>query len=67
LPPLPFGLVFAPRLEKGSVSAFLYIVPPEVVEHREVPSWHFNLKRWGYKPGGYGEYWFYVTKAEPWP
>jgi hypothetical protein len=67
LPPLPFGLVFAPRLEKGSVSAFLYIVPPEVVEHRDVPSWHFNLKRWGYKPGGYGEYWFYVTKAEPWP
>jgi hypothetical protein len=42
-------------------------VPPEVVERRDVPTWHFNLKRWGYRPGGHGEYWFYVTKAEPWP
>jgi hypothetical protein len=67
LPPLPFAFVFAPRLEKGSVSPSLYIVPPEVVERRDVPAWHFNFKRWGYKPGGYGEYWFYVTKAEPWP
>jgi hypothetical protein len=67
LPPLPFGFVFAPRLEKGSVSASLYIVPPEVLERRDVPAWHFDLKRWGYKPGRYGEYWFYVTKAEPWP
>jgi hypothetical protein len=67
LPPLPFAFVFAPRLEKGAVSVLLYIVPPEVVERRDVPAWHFNLKRWGYKPGGYGEYWFYVTKAEPWP
>jgi hypothetical protein len=67
LPPLPFAFVFAPRLEKDSVSASLYIVPPEVVERRDVPTWHFNLKRWGYRPGGHGEYWFYVTKAEPWP
>jgi hypothetical protein len=67
LPPLPFAFVFAPRLEKGAVSAYLYIVPQEVVERRAVPAWHFYLKRWGYKPGGNGEYWFYVTKAEPWP
>ncbi len=67
VPPLPFAFVFAPRLEKGSPSTSLYIVPPEVVERRDVPAWHFNLKRWGYKPGGYGEYWFYVTQAEPWP
>jgi hypothetical protein len=67
LPPLRFGYVFAPRLEKGSLSAYRYIVPPEVVERRDVPAWHFDLKRWGYKPGGYGDYWFYVTKAEPWP
>jgi hypothetical protein len=66
LPPLPFGFVFAPHLEKGSVRAPLYIVPPEVLERRDVPAWHFYFKRWGYKPG-YGEYWFYVTKAEPWP
>jgi hypothetical protein len=67
LPPLPFGFVFAPRLEKGGESGSLYIVPPEVVERRDVPAWHFDLKRWGYTPGRYGEYWFYVTKAEPWP
>src|ERR1043166_5764232 len=67
VPPLPFAFVFAPRLEKGRRSTPLYIVPPEVVERRDVPAWHFHLKRWGYKPGGYGEYWFYVTKAEPWP
>jgi hypothetical protein len=66
LPPLPFGFVFAPHLQKGSARAFLYIVPPEVLERRDVPAWHFYFKRWGYKPG-YGEYWFYVTKAEPWP
>jgi hypothetical protein len=67
LPPLPFAFVFAPRLEKGSVSALLYIAPPEVVERRDVPAWHFNLRSWGSTAGGYGEYWFYVTKAEPWP
>jgi hypothetical protein len=67
LPPLPFGFVFAPRLEKGSVSSSLYIVPPEVVERRDVPAWHFDLARWDHKPGGHAEYWFYVTRAEPWP
>jgi hypothetical protein len=66
-PPLPFGFVFAPRLERDYASETLYIVPAEVVERRDVPAWHFQLKRWGYKPSGYGEYWFYVTKAEPWP
>jgi hypothetical protein len=67
LPPLPFGFVFAPRLEKGSLSSSLYVVPPEVVERRDVPAWHFDLKRWDHKPGGHAEYWFYVTRAEPWP
>lgn len=66
-PPLPFAFLFAPRLEKGSGSSLLYIAPPEVLDRRDVPAWHFNLKRWSYKPGGYREYWFYVTKAEPWP
>jgi hypothetical protein len=65
MPSLPFGFVFAPRLETGGSSGSLYIVPPEVVEHRDVAAWHFKLKRWGYRPGG--EFWFYVTKAEPWP
>ncbi|OSI90187.1 hypothetical protein [Bradyrhizobium canariense] len=67
LPPLPFGFVFAPRVEKGGSNlGVLYIVPPEVMERREVPAWHFNLKRWGDKNNGAGDYWFYVTKAEPW-
>jgi hypothetical protein len=66
MPPLPFGLVFAPRLEKGVDSGYLYIVPAEVIERRDVPVWRLHLKKWGYKPSGYGEYWFYVTQAEPW-
>ena len=64
-PPLPFGFVFAPRLEKGFISSNQFIVPAEVIERRDVPVWRFQLKRWGYKPGGYGDYWFYVTNAEP--
>jgi len=67
LPPLPFGFVFAPRLEKGSISSSLYIVPPEVVERRDVPAWHFDLERWDHRPGGHAEHWLYVTRAEPWP
>src|SRR5258708_4779055 len=54
LPPLPFGFLFAPRLEKGSSSLSQYIVPAEVVERRNVQDWHFELKRWGYGPNGYG-------------
>ena len=75
LPPLPFGFVFAPRVEKGSNSGLLYIVPAEVVEYREVPAWHFDLKRWGEtqnlkpwfdKQDDYDDYWIFVTKAKPW-
>jgi hypothetical protein len=64
-PPLPFGFVFTPRVEKHMASGILYIVPPEVIERRDVSAWHFTLKRWGKKLSGYGEYWFYVTHAEP--
>jgi hypothetical protein len=67
LPPLPFGFIFAPRVEKEVGSGVLYIVPAEVIERRDVPAWHFDLKRWGAEHSGYGDYWFYVTKAEPWP
>lgn len=66
LPPLPFGFVFAPRLEIDIQSRFQYIVPAEVVERRDVAAWHFKLKRWGYKPARQNEYWFYVANAEPW-
>jgi hypothetical protein len=65
LPPLPFGFVFAPRVEKGSDSSVLYIVPAEVVERSDVPVWHFDFARWGHDPDG-PVYWYYVTKAEPW-
>jgi len=68
IPPLPFAFVFAPRLEKGVESLNQFIVPAEVLERPDVPSWRFQLMRWGYKPdAGYGELWYYVTKALPWP
>jgi hypothetical protein len=67
-PPLPFGFVFAPRLEKDRESLALFIVPAEVLERSTVPTWRFQLTGWGYKPTSrHGELWFYVTKAEPWP
>jgi hypothetical protein len=66
VPSLPFGFVFAPRVEKGIGSGSLYIVPAEVVERREVPAWHFDVKPWGQKHDGPVWYWLYVTKAEPW-
>jgi hypothetical protein len=62
-PPLPFGFIFAPRIEPGVASANQYIVPAEVLERPDVPAWRFKLQRWGYK--GIGEYWYRVTHAEP--
>ncbi|RXG94487.1 hypothetical protein [Bradyrhizobium zhanjiangense] len=68
MPPLPFGFVFAPRLEEGVIGEPLYIVPAEVVERRDVRAWHFDLKPWGQLHSGFSvPYWVYVTKAEPWP
>jgi hypothetical protein len=63
LPALPFGFVFAPRLEKGVSSYTNFIVPAEVLERHAVPRWRFQLMRWGDKQ----DLWFYVAKAEPWP
>ena len=64
IPPLPFGFVFAPRMEKGVQSVIHFIVPAEVLERADVKSWRFHLLRLGYTPNfTYG----YVTKAEPWP
>lgn len=64
-PPLPFGFIIAPRLEKNVSSYNQFIVPAEVVEHRKVPTWHFYLTEWLRKPNEYS-HWYYVTKAEPW-
>lgn len=66
-PSLPFGFVFAPALQRGYGSEPIYIVPPEVVERPEVPAWHFHKRIWGERHNGLRVYWFYVTKAEPWP
>ena len=80
-PPLPFGFVFAPRLEKGALSFNQFIVPADVIERRDIPAWHFLLQPWRHKLDASrnlpddsgnildapGNYWFYVTKAEPWP
>jgi hypothetical protein len=64
MPPLPFGFVFAPRVEKRYGSGNQYIVPAKVVERTDVPAWRFKFKEWGRRPGGHN-YWFYVTDAEP--
>jgi hypothetical protein len=69
IPPLPFGFVLAPRLEQGVQSLSHFIVPAEVLERPDVPSWRFQFVRWGYRPNadGFQQLWFYVTRAEPWP
>jgi len=66
MPALPFGFVFAPRHEKGVSTDNQFIVPPQVIERRDVPVWRFQLTSWHHKPGEVSNYWFYVTKAEPW-
>ena len=67
LPPLPFGLIFAPRLEKDGQSIYKFIVPPEVMERRDVQAWRLHVKRWQPQsiPPGFGDIWLYVTSAEP--
>ena len=67
MPPLPFGFIFAPRLEKHATSVYQFIVPPEVMERRDVQVWRLHVKRWQpeSKLPGYGDYWLYVSRAEP--
>jgi hypothetical protein len=64
-PDVPFGFVYAPILETGGQGAGLLIVPPDVVERRNVQVWRFRLEPWQYKGDARGTYWSYVTKAEP--
>jgi hypothetical protein len=66
-PPLPFGFVFAPRLEKGIGSYNIYIVPVEVMERRDVAAWRFKVEPWRHKPDVTGNVWVHVTDAQPWP
>jgi hypothetical protein len=39
----PFGLAFAPRLERGALDSDVFLVPPEVLERRDVAIWRFRL------------------------
>jgi hypothetical protein len=68
-PPLPFGFVFAPRLEKDAHSGTQFIVPAEVLERRDVPAWRLQITDWGKVTAslGYGPFWFYASRAEPIP
>jgi hypothetical protein len=65
-PPLPFGFIFTPLLEKDLTSWKEFIVPADVMEHPDVPAWRFKVEPWQAKPDARLSYWFYVTKAEPW-
>jgi hypothetical protein len=61
-PETPFGFVYTPML--AGRRNVLYIVPPEVMERKEVLAWRFDLEEWQRKPP-YGPYWYLVTHAEP--
>jgi hypothetical protein len=69
MPPLPFAFIFAARLEKDAGSDHKFIVPPDVMQHRNVQVWRLQVKRWQPEsklPGsGYRDFWLYVTHAEP--
>jgi hypothetical protein len=63
-PPLPFGFIFAPRVEPNTPSDYQFIVPPDVLERKDVSAWRFHYQNWQPKPKS-GNYWFFVTRAEP--
>jgi hypothetical protein len=65
-PALPFGFVFAPPVGPGMTAPNIFIVPAEVMESRDVQAWHFRLAPWAHKADAPGQYWFLVTRAEPW-
>jgi hypothetical protein len=56
-PVAPFGFAFAPRLEKDVITSDVFLVPPEVLERRDVELWHFKLD--------FGRGAAEVTSAEP--
>jgi hypothetical protein len=64
-PPLPFGFVTAPRMERGVATNQYYIVPAEVMEKRDVPAWRFETAPWNHKEDMKGNYWVNVTSATP--
>ncbi len=64
MPMMPFGFVFAPSLDSKTSSDYQYIVPPEVVERRDVKAWRVQIEDRQLAPGP-GRYWFSVVRAEP--
>jgi hypothetical protein len=63
-PPIPFGLVAGERIERGTRSGFLYIVPAEVVHRPDVPLWRFTLSDRQVRPGE-PRIFYRVMRAEP--
>jgi hypothetical protein len=69
-PPLPFGFIYAPRLEKGPTGALFFIVPSIVMERGDVQAWRLRqFEKWHIKPplvaGLTNEFWVYVGQADP--
>ena len=61
-PSIPFAFVSSARVEKGAFSNNQYVVPPEVLERRDVTAWQFEVEV--HNPNEYGG-WLEVTRAEP--
>ena len=61
-PTIPFAFVSSVRGEKGEFSISKYVVPPEVLERRDVAAW--KLEGEMHNPGTGGR-WLDVTRAEP--
>jgi hypothetical protein len=60
-PQVPFGFVFAPRLEHGVSAPSIFVVPAHVLEKRDVLRWHFKLD----PDRSNSNYWFFVKSASP--
>jgi len=61
-PTVSFALVASARIENGATSNYQYVVPPEVLERRDVIAW--QLEGQDRNPNSEGR-WFDVTRAEP--
>jgi hypothetical protein len=61
-PPLPFGFIAAPRLDDAN-SEYKFIVPPVVLERRDVGVWRLTVEEWRRTTMEYGPYWYRVTDA----
>lgn len=63
-PGLPFGFVFAPRIDLGiRTSGSVFVVPADVVQRSSVAAWHFEITKNQSGPLDRP----YVMQAEPWP